>query len=61
MFRDVTSLVEHYAQSPDGLPCKLLIGGSNVLCEDEEYMNLVSDDPDYQHLSDFAAMMAELK
>ncbi|KAL9971389.1 hypothetical protein ACROYT_G023909 [Oculina patagonica] len=58
---DVTSLVEHYSQYTDGLPCKLLIAGSNVLCEDEEYMNIVPSDPDYQSLSDFTAMMAELK
>ncbi|XP_020626220.1 uncharacterized protein LOC110063565 isoform X2 [Orbicella faveolata] len=58
---DVTSLVEHYSKFADGLPCKLLIAGSNVLCEDEEYMNTVPSDPDYQRLSDFTAMMAELK
>lgn len=57
---DVTALVEHYSQHADGLPCKLLISGSNVLCEDEEYMNMAPTDPDYQSLSDFTAMMAEL-
>ena len=60
VLRDLTSLVEHYSQHADGLPCKLLIAGSNVLCEDEEYMNMVPVDPDYQSLSDFTAMMAEL-
>jgi len=58
---DVTSLVEHYSRFADGLPCKLLIAGSNVLCEDEDYMNMVPSDPDYQRLSDFTSMMAELK
>ena len=60
VLEDVTALVEHYAHHADGLPCRLLIGGSNVLCEDEDYVNMVPDDPDYQHLSDFTAMMAEL-
>jgi len=60
VFQDITSLVEHYSQHADGLPCKLLVGGSNVLCEDDEYMQMVPDDPDYQTLSDFTAMMAEL-
>ena len=31
-----------------------------MLCEDEDYVNMVPDDPDYQNLSDFTAMMAEL-
>ena len=57
---DLTALVEHYSQHADGLPCSLLISGSNVLCEDEDYMNIVPADPDYQSLSDFTAMMAEL-
>ena len=58
---DIMSLVEHHSKFADGLPCKLLIAGSNVLCEDEDYMNSVPSDPDYQRLSDFSAMMAELK
>ena len=57
---DLPSLVEHYSKNSDGLPCKLLIAGSNVLCEDDEYLNTVPIDPDYQTLSDFTAMMAEL-
>lgn len=57
---DLTALVEHYSKHADGLPCSLLISGSNVLCEDEDYMNSVPADPDYQSLSDFTAMMAEL-
>ena len=57
---DLTSLVEHYSQYADGLPCKLLLGGSNVLCEDENYISMIPNDPDYQNLSDFTAMMAEL-
>ena len=60
VFTDLTSLVEHYSQHADGLPCKLLLGGSNVLCEDEDYISMVPNDPDYQNLSDFTAMMAEL-
>lgn len=60
VFQDVTSLVEHYSQYADGLPCKLLIDGSNVLCEDDDYVNMVPKDQDYQLLSDFSSMMAEL-
>ena len=58
--KDIAALQERL-RFADGLPCKLLIAGSNVLCEDEEYMNIVPSDPDYQRLSDFTAMMAELK
>ena len=37
-----------------------MIGGSNVLCENDDYVNMVPDDPDYQMLSDFTSMMEEL-
>lgn len=52
--------MEYYSQHASELPCKLMIGGSNVLCENDDYLNTVPDDPDYQMLSDFTSMMEEL-
>ena len=60
-FPDLTTLIEHYAASEDGLPCKLLLAGSNLLCDDDDYMNTPFLDPDYQNLADFTSMLAELK
>ena len=59
-FSDLPSLIEHHAKATDGLPCRLLLSGSNVLCEDEDYVNMPSTDPDYMALSDYRDIYAEL-
>jgi hypothetical protein len=64
VFPDIISLVEHYAQHADELPCKLLLTGSDALddnSEDEDYVDFEPVDPDYRLLSDFHSMMDELK
>ncbi|EDO27682.1 predicted protein [Nematostella vectensis] len=63
-FTDLVSLIEYYSYHADGLPCRLLLGGSNILCNDDEnndYTNSVPLDPDYRLMSDFHSMMEELK
>ncbi|EDO45008.1 predicted protein [Nematostella vectensis] len=63
-FTDLVSLIEYYSYHADGLPCRLLLGGSNILCNDDEnndYIYSVPLDPDYRLMSDFHSMMEELK
>ena len=59
-FPDLPSLIEHHARVSDGLPCKLALSGSNVLCENEDYISMSSEDPDYMALSDYRNIYAEL-
>ncbi|KAK3748318.1 hypothetical protein QZH41_006373 [Actinostola sp. cb2023] len=62
-FPDLMTLIEHYAQHADELPCKLTLAGSNMLCDndDEDFTYIEPADPDYRLLSDFHSMMDELK
>lgn len=64
VFPDIFTLIRHYASEEDGLPCRLVLAGSNPLFHDANgYLMEFMDEEDeaYSSLSNCTSMFRELE